>query len=399
MGWQKSINNVIIFNFLNNMSFERVLWVIYLLDKNMSLIEIGIIQSILNISMFIFEFPSGFIGDRYGRRNSLFIGNFMIMTYLCIFLFSNTFSQFCIGSIFYGLGLTFISGSNEALVYDNLKSLDKENKYNDTLSKISFMSILGLLISIFVGGVLEKSSLNLIFIIGIIVRLIASILILFIKEHPYLSVAKQKPTFINIEASICFFKTNKLLLFFLFTSSLFISFFSVYVLFGQEILRINGENNLYDISLIFVFLYSLSGIISLIYNKLIKSLTSTYLIFYTSLLISILLFLSIYKNVYNHYYIIFIIVGALYEINDLTYNIIINNLSTSNLRARIFSMYSLLTTIFMSFFSIVITYVLSNKLIDFNKQFFILSLFILFASTYGTIITIKRTKGVAYDQT
>lgn len=397
MSWQKSINNVILFNFLNNMSFERVLWVIYLLDKNMTLIEIGVVQSILSISMFIFEFPSGFIGDRYGRRTSLFIGNFMIMTYLCIFLFSDNFYQFCIGSIFYGLGLTFISGSNEALVYDNLKSLNKENRYNDILSKISFISILGLLISIFVGGVLEKTSLNSIFIIGIIVRIIISILIFFIKEHPYLS-ATQKPTFIDIKASIYFFKTNRLLLYFLFTSSLFISFFSVYILFGQEILRINGEKNLYDISLIFVFLYSLSGIISLIYNKLVKSLTSTYLIFCNSFLIGIFLFFSIYKNISNHYYIIFIIVGALYEINDLTYSIIINNLSSSNLRARIFSMYSLLTTIFMSFFSIVITYVLSNKIIDFNKQFFILSLFILFASAYGAIITIKRTEGVAYDK-
>lgn len=397
MSWQKSINNVIVFNFLNNMSFERVLWVIYLLDKNMSLIEIGLIQSILNISMFIFEFPSGFIGDRYGRRISLFIGNFMIMTYLFVFLFSDNFYQFCMGSIFYGLGLTFISGSNEALVYDNLKSLNKESKYNNILSKISFISILGLLISIYVGGVLEKISLNLIFIIGIIVRIIASLFILFIKEHPYLSTT-QKPTFINIKASIYFFKTNRLLLYFLFTSSLFISFFSVYVLFGQEILRINGEENLYDISLIFVLLYSLSGIISLVYNKLIKSLTSTYLIFCNSLLIGMLLLLSIYKNIFNYYSIIFIIVGALYEINDLTYNIIINNLSASNLRARIFSMYSLLTTIFMSFFSIIITYVLSNKLINFNKQFFILSLFILFASTYGAIITIKKTKGVTYGK-
>lgn len=397
MSWQKSVNNVILFNFLNNMSFERVLWVIYLLDKNLSLIEIGVIQSILSISMFIFEFPSGFIGDRYGRRTSLFIGNFMIAIYLCIFLFSNNFYQFSMGSIFYGLGLTFISGSNEALVYDNLKGLNKENRYNDILSKINFVSIFGLLISIFIGGLLEKSSFKLIFVVGIVVRVIASIFIFLIKEYPYLS-ENQMPTFIDFEGSISFFKSNKLLFYFLFTSSLFISFFSVYVLFGQEILRINGKNNLYDISLIYVFLYSLGGFISLIYNRLTKFLTSTHLLFYNSLFISILLFFSIYKNIFNYYYIIFIIVGALYEINDLTYNIIINSLSSSHLRARIFSIYSLLTTIFMSFFSIIITYVLSNKPINFNRQFFILSLLILISSTYGAILTIKKTKEVIHDK-
>lgn len=397
MSWQKSVNNVILFNFLNNMSFERVLWVIYLLEKNLSLIEIGIIQSILSISMFIFEFPSGFIGDRYGRRTSLFIGNFMITIYLCIFLFSNNFYQFSMGSIFYGLGLTFISGSNEALVYDNLKGLNKENRYNDISSKINFVSIFGLLISIFIGGLLEKSSLKLIFAVGIVVRVIAGIFIFLIKEYPYLS-ENQMPTFIDFEGSISFFKSNKLLFYFLFTSSLFISFFSVYVLFGQEILRINGKNNLYDISLIYVFLYSLGGFISLIYNRLTKFLTSTHLLFYNSLFISILLFFSIYKNIFNYYYIIFIMVGALYEINNLTYNIIINSLSSSHLRARIFSIYSLLTTIFMSFFSIIITYVLSNKSINFNRQFFILSLLILISSTYGAILTIKKTKEVIHDK-
>ena len=224
MSWQKSINNVILFNFFNNMSFERVLWVVYLLNKNISLIEIGIIQSILSVSMFIFEFPTGFIGDRYGRRNSLFIGNFMILIYLIIFLFSNKFYQFSIGAIFYGVGLTFISGSNEALLYDNLKGLNKEDKYSELISKINFISILGLLISIFLGGILERLSLDLLFIVGIIIRIITAFFIIFITEYPYL-VEDKKPVLIDTKASIDFLKTNKILSYLVLTSSLFVSFF------------------------------------------------------------------------------------------------------------------------------------------------------------------------------
>lgn len=389
MSWQRCINNVILFNFLNNMSFERVLWVIYLLDKNLSLVEVGIVQSILNISMFIFEFPTGFLGDRYGRKTSIFLGNLMKIIYLTIFLFGNNFYQFCMGSIFYGLGLTFISGSDDALIYDNLKSLNKEDKYNDILSKISFISVLGLLISIYFGGILEKKSLSLIFIVGIIVRIVTLIFIFFIKECPYL-IEEEKPKFIDMKASVNFFKTNKVLLYFLLTSSIFISFFSVYELFGQQILIKNGESNLYNISIIYIFLYSLSGIISLIYNRLTKYITASSLILGNSLLVGTILIFSIFKLFFNYYFIIFILVGALYEINNLTYNIIINNLASSNLRARIFSIYSLITTIFMSLFSIVLTYTLSREQINFNKYFFIISLVVLFLSAYGVIGTIKK---------
>lgn len=394
MSWQKSINNVILFNFFNNMSFERVLWVVYLLNKNISLIEIGIIQSILSVSMFIFEFPTGFIGDRYGRRNSLFIGNFMILIYLIIFLFSNKFYQFSIGAIFYGVGLTFISGSNEALLYDNLKGLNKEDKYSELISKINFISILGLLISIFLGGILERLSLDLLFIVGIIIRIITAFFIIFITEYPYL-VEDKKPVLIDTKASIDFLKTNKILSYLVLTSSLFVSFFSVYILFGQEILRNNGESGLYDVSMIYIYMYILGSIISLSYNKLVKLMRENLLILINSLLILIFLSLSLF-NKFNYYFIIFIVVGALYEINDITYNIIINNLATSSLRARIFSIYSLVTTIFMSFFSIVITYVLTNKPTNFNEYLFIMSGIILFISLIG-IFRVKKGS-INYDK-
>lgn len=391
MSWKRSITNVLLFNFLNNISFERVLWVVYLLNKNISLVEIGLVQSILNMSMFIFEFPTGFIGDRYGRKTSLFIGNIMITIYLCIFLFSSKFYQFCIGSVFYGLGMTFISGSNEALVYDNLKGLNKEDRYNDILSKINFISILGLLISTFLGGVFEKVSLSLIFTVGIAVRIVAGIFILFIKEYPYLS-ENEEPVFLDLKASINFIKNNRSLIYFLITSSLFVSFFSVYALFGQEILRENGESSLYKISIIYMFMYALGGVISLVYNKLTKIFSLKSLIFYNSLVTGVFLLFSIFKGMNSYYYIIFIVIGGLYEIHGLTYDIIINSLSTSNLRARIFSIYSFITTIFMSFFSVVTTYILSNKLINFNEEFFILAVIVLVISTYGTFITIKKIK-------
>ena len=58
---------------------------------NYSLFLVGILQSVLNLAMFLAEVPSGVISDRIGRKKSLLLGHFMVIVYLAMFLSFHNF--------------------------------------------------------------------------------------------------------------------------------------------------------------------------------------------------------------------------------------------------------------------------------------------------------------------
>ena len=80
---------IMLINFFGNGFFDRALWIIYLISNGYSLVTIGILQSLLNFSMFVTEIPTGIFSDRYGRKKSLIIGRiFIILYYVTILFFS-----------------------------------------------------------------------------------------------------------------------------------------------------------------------------------------------------------------------------------------------------------------------------------------------------------------------
>lgn len=50
--------------------FERSIWINYLQSENYTAVQIGVLQSILTVAMFIFELPFGLMTDRFGAKNN-----------------------------------------------------------------------------------------------------------------------------------------------------------------------------------------------------------------------------------------------------------------------------------------------------------------------------------------
>lgn len=59
------------YGFFKNLKFFEPYLFIYLLSKDLSFLEIGILYSIREAFKYIFEVPSGIIADNYGKRNEL----------------------------------------------------------------------------------------------------------------------------------------------------------------------------------------------------------------------------------------------------------------------------------------------------------------------------------------
>ena len=104
--------------------------ILFFQENNFSLTEIMLLQALYSFSVAIFEIPSGYIADIFGRKKSIVISTILSFTGYLLFCFNDTFYIFCMAEILIGIGASMISGSDSALLYDTL--IETKNKQDYT---------------------------------------------------------------------------------------------------------------------------------------------------------------------------------------------------------------------------------------------------------------------------
>jgi len=103
--------------------------VLFYQSNNMGMHEIFVLKSIYSIAMVAMEIPSGWLADVWGRKKSLILGSILGSVGFLIYSFSYDFWAFASAEIILGIGFSFISGSDSAMLYDSLKADNKTDKY------------------------------------------------------------------------------------------------------------------------------------------------------------------------------------------------------------------------------------------------------------------------------
>ncbi len=91
--------------------------------------EIFWLQSIFSITILLLEIPSGYFADKFGRKISIILGPIFIFLGFLFYGFWWTFWQFAFINILLWIGTSFISGADSALLYDTLIELKREKEY------------------------------------------------------------------------------------------------------------------------------------------------------------------------------------------------------------------------------------------------------------------------------
>jgi len=103
--------------------------VLFFMDNGLSVEQVMWTQTAYSLSVALFEMPSGYFSDKLGRRLTLILGMLItIMGYL-VMSASYSFWWFVGAEILMGLGGSFISGTDSAMLYDTLLQLKRENTY------------------------------------------------------------------------------------------------------------------------------------------------------------------------------------------------------------------------------------------------------------------------------
>jgi MFS family permease len=109
--------------------FHYPVYTFFLLFNGLSFTQIGLIASIQSVVVVTSEVPTGYIGDRIGRRNSLAVGAAIMLVSNASYLVATDFVGFTFTFVTLSFGGTFISGSASAWLYDTLQEHDIEDEF------------------------------------------------------------------------------------------------------------------------------------------------------------------------------------------------------------------------------------------------------------------------------
>jgi len=175
------------FSFLQMTLFPMAIITLFWKDRiGLSLTQILLLQSILSIVMVVMEYPSGYVSDRIGYRVALTIASALGMVGWGLYTVAGSFSQVLAAEVLLGVSLSFISGSDSALLYETLKAEGSEQTYARHQGRMSSYGQAGEALGAVFAGVLYAYAPLLPFILQVGVWLLALLLTRTLVEPPRL---------------------------------------------------------------------------------------------------------------------------------------------------------------------------------------------------------------------
>lgn len=190
MQWMKYKNKKIdhskksfyLYMIMSSCFFSRGIFMLFLSRKGLDFAQIGLYQMLVQLSMFVFEIPTGYIGDKFGKIKSLQIGTFLLLLHCIVLIFTKNQVFLIFSGLIEGIGYTFRSGSNSALLYELLKSNHEEHSYlkiNANLQAIQSILMGG---SISLGAIMVTYSWNSVYYITAICLSVSLVFLAMVTE-------------------------------------------------------------------------------------------------------------------------------------------------------------------------------------------------------------------------
>ena len=128
----------------------------FTVESGLSPIQIGFIFALFFVACNLFEIPSSIIADKFSRKKVIMVALIFFLFCNGIFLFSQSQTAFILHMILAGIGVALFSGTVEALLYDELKAIGKEEKYQKAIGFYQIALSLALSTSLFLGAFLVQ---------------------------------------------------------------------------------------------------------------------------------------------------------------------------------------------------------------------------------------------------
>ena len=345
--------------------------VLFFESKGLSLTQIMILQGTYSLFVALFEIPSGFFADIYGRKNSLVIGSIFLFLGYVIFSFFSGFNEFLFAEILLGIGGSLISGADSAILYDTLLEIEEEDKYTKIEGRTYAIGNFSEGIAGVLGGFLAMTSINMpVYIQTIVMFLSIPIAITLVEPKSSYKLAKSFNSIITVVKDT-FIYQRKLRWYIVYSSSMGIATLSIAWFVQPFLMEIDTPIIYYGI--IWAFLNFTAGITSY-YSYLFNN--HNLLIYISLIMITSLVLLGF--NISYFGLIFIILIYLLRGVITPKLRNLINMNSTSERRATVLSLRSFVIRISFAVIAPILGYISDSS--DISIVFYVLAFIVGFSS-------------------
>lgn len=170
----------------------------YVQIVGMNALQLVLVGTVLEMTIFICEIPTGLIADYKGRRFSIVLGYFLIgLGFLIEGLFP-MFTTILIAQIIWGIGHTCISGALQAWITDEIGLNTVDKIFIDSTKYENIGTLVGILLAIIIGAISIQASI-----------LIGAIGFLLLSLYLWRNMTETKLISPNLEESLSFMHNIK----------------------------------------------------------------------------------------------------------------------------------------------------------------------------------------------
>lgn len=350
--------------------------IIFFGSKGIAPDQVFFLLSLYNIFMVVLEYPTGVIGDYFSHKISISLGYLLAGLATFVSIFQLPMYGYYIALFISALGITLVSGSDEALLYKVSKDFKKD------FSSLTSISLIVGLITIVAGGFLGSISLNLPVFLDALFYFMSFLIMLTVLDtvkHSSKKSSSSDNIFAFALSGVKYLLSNKkLILLFALNIPLSVLLVSLKWIYNPIFEAYQIPQFYWGLA---IGVFSLITIIGTVAYKKIKyfKILSLSLLFIT-LLVSLSFISNMYVSLFLFSCMIFVL-----KILDMHYVVEVNYHIKDNMRASLVSLKSLIIRLLLSLYLAFISGVLSNFGINYLFVFtgiIIVSIWLLFLIMY-----------------
>ncbi|MBU0660964.1 MFS transporter [Patescibacteria group bacterium] len=141
---------------LMNVKMLNIVMSIFYVHRGIQLHEIFYLSIIWGATNLLTEIPSSYMADQWGRKKTILLGIIGILMYWIFYFFADSFFLFAVGTIWYALSFSMISGTDQALLYDSERELKQTKQSLKTFGTFSAASNIFKVFATLIGVIIAK---------------------------------------------------------------------------------------------------------------------------------------------------------------------------------------------------------------------------------------------------
>ncbi len=290
--------------------YIAVLFIFYQ-TAGLNLAQVGIVVGLSSISTLIFEIPTGIFADRYGRKKSLIMGALSQLIFPLMILLWPTFLGIAIASVFLGLGRSFQSGADIALLHDSNAQSKNKRLFKEVVGKYQACGLIAGSIALFSSGFIAEIDFRFIFIISAFFFILNMFFLISLKEPEkyYNKKSRENTTSLKHFIKSCkdLWNNKKVLVIAIYgltVSTIIATIYRFHQIYANQV-GITTHN----IGIIFAGMYIIAAFTSFYIKKIEKGLGKKLFIFLMPIILGLSYFFM--GSLFNSYGIFFVIMESI----------------------------------------------------------------------------------------